>query len=352
MKHFLLTLATLLVASFVYAQSSDEDITPSKYKYANREVGQEVISQFFTGANIPSPSDKLLEEKYDNGLFVVAGGQFGNSAQPYAKDLQAGVSIVDLGGEVGKVLCINGVNSKFNEKFKVNFPKCTGGLNWFNFNWYMDPQNTPQDGSAENMNIRVRVVMNIYANQFSETAPIIDKAYMVTNQGNVIPDASNSADGNAVMTGDFIQRYEDDDSPVLDDDENYIYDANKWMVYEWDTYCPGPDKNDPSKLGAPLRLKMEMKPGELAGATLFIKEVSFTKLASNPDPIKGRRKTMKTIEMKPSDVKAVNTVKPDIDNRGKEAYTLSGVKVSTDRNLPHGVYVIKENGTTRKMLIK
>ena len=109
MKQILLSLAMVMTAGSAFAQ--DVDVTPSKYKYANKEVGQELIDGFVHGSNIAAPCDKLIEEKYNNGLFYVAGGQYDNPKQPYAKDLQAGTSIVDLGGEVGKVLCINGKNS-------------------------------------------------------------------------------------------------------------------------------------------------------------------------------------------------------------------------------------------------
>lgn len=42
--------------------------------------------------------------------------------------LQDGTSIVDMGGEVGKVLCINGANSDFNDTFNVSYPKNSGDI--------------------------------------------------------------------------------------------------------------------------------------------------------------------------------------------------------------------------------
>lgn len=351
MKQILLSLAMIMTAGGAFAQ--DVDVTPSKYKYADKEVGQEAIDGFITGANIAAPCDKLIEEKYNNGMFIVAGGQFGNTAQPYAKDLQAGTSIVDLGGEVGKVLCINGKNSKFNEKYNVKFPQCSGTLNWFNINWFMDPKNTPtisgKEVSDATRNIRVRVVLNVYSNKPGEADNIINAAYMVSNQGNVMPAESNKATAVAITTGEFIERYVDDDSPVLDDNDNYIYDPTKWMVYEWDTYCPTPVDE---QTGVPLRLKMEMVQGNLAGCTVFIKELSFIKLADSSERIAGnkRNKTFKTL--KPGVATGISSINASASNGVKEIYTLNGTRVNAGTQLGQGLYIVKEGGKTTKMVIK
>lgn len=351
MKKAVFGFAMMMATASVNAQNID--LTPSNYKYAERNVGQQTISKFFNGANVPAPCDALVSEAYDNGLFVVAGGQFANPAQPYATDLQAGTSIVDLGGEVGKVLCINGAKSKFNEKFGMDYPKCTGNLNWFNFNWFMDPKNSPVDGGKEDAdrNIRVRVVLNVFANKADEAAEIVKAAYMVTNQGNVMPANSNTADGVAITTGDFIETYEDDGTPVEDENGNYVYDPTKWMVYEWDTYCPEPDDD---KLSTPLRLKMDMHQANLTSSTVFIKEISFTKLVPNEDPIAGntRRKTVLKLTVDPQTVATAIGSIHDTANGVKEIYTLGGTRVNANAQLPQGVYIVKEGDKTVKMVIR
>lgn len=342
MKKHLLSLAALVLSGSMFAQENI-DLTPAYYKPANHAVGQYKIMQFFTGANIPAPCDNLIAESYKDGLFVVAGGQFANPAQPYAQDLQAGTSIVDLGGEVGKVLCINGLNSGYNAANDLNYAQCTGSLNWFNFNWFMDPNNTPVDGTAEAPNIRVRIVLNVCANTLDESANIVNSAYMVTNQGNVMPAGSNTNEGVAITSGEFAE-YDEDGEPVEDEEGNYVYDPTKWMVYEWDTYCPEDG-------GAPLRLKMEMNQGNLASATIFIKEVSFTKLAENPEPILGtRKKTYQQYSVDPQKVEAAIKSVENV-NAKAEYFNLSGMKVDVG-NLTKGVYIVKVNGTTSKAVVK
>ena len=62
-----------------------------------------------------------LLKKYNNGLFAINGGQMPDgTTNTNSNNLQAGISIVDMGGEVGKVLCINGANSNFNKTFNVD----------------------------------------------------------------------------------------------------------------------------------------------------------------------------------------------------------------------------------------
>lgn len=351
MKQILLSLAMLMTAGSAFAQN--EDVTPSKYKYADKEVGQEAIDGFVTGSNIAAPCDELIKEKYNNGMFIVAGGQFGNTAQPYAKDLQAGTSIVDLGGEVGKVLCINGKNSKFNENYNVKFPQCTGTLNWFNFNWFMDPKNTPtisgKEVSDATRNIRVRVVLNVYSNKAGLADNIINSAYMVSNQGNVMPANSNTATGVAVTTGEFIKTYIDDGQPEEGPNGEYIYDPTKWMVYEWDTYCPTPVDE---QTGVPLRLKMEMNYSNLAGCTVFIKEVSFTKLADSSERIAGNKRSKTYQTLKPGLATGINNINASASNGVKEIYTLNGTRVNAGTQLGQGLYIVKEGGKTTKMVIK
>lgn len=354
MKQILLTMAAVMMAAgTAFAQEEGTDFTPSKYKYNDRAVGQETIQKFYTGAN---PNASVLRNDvvagYDNGYLFVAGGQFANAAQPYAKDLQAGTSIVDLGGEVGKVLCINGVNSKFNDTYSMNYPQCTGGLNWFNFDWCTDPDNTPAGGTAEEPNIRVSITVNIFSNTPSAANAVINKAYAMDAENNQQPNGSAGDSGVEVYTGDFVETY-DDGEPVLDDDENMIYDPTKWMVYEWDVRCPDAAKEATFNQYAPLRLKMEMNPGNLANATMFIKEVKFTKLDSNPSPIVGKRqKTFKTYTVDPQKVvTSINAVSVDNTNAEKQVYTIDGKRVNAN-NLAKGVYVVKQGDKAAKYVVK
>lgn len=354
MKKSLLIAAALLAASPVIAQEEMEDITPSGYNYDEMPVGLVNIPVGYDTANPPAPYDPIIQEYYDNGLFIVVGGQM-VSGTKYIDRLRPGVSIVDLGGEVGKVLTVSGHESKVNDVFKnlynveLNVPQCTDALNWFNFGWFTDPNNTPDDGTADEPNIRCRIVMNICSNSIGEADNVINKVYMMDNQGNVRSVSTEfEAERSSVNSAEFAE-YDDDGEPVMDEEENYVYDPTRWLVYEFDFHCPGIDED--KNLAYPLRLKMEMNNGNLNHSTVFFKEVKFFKMASNPDPIKMTRShTYKTMVPNPTatGIQGVRSF-----GEGTMVYNAAGQKVGKSaEGLGKGVYVVKNGSKSQKLLVK
>ena len=148
MKQILLGIAiTLMGGVNLYAQSN-EDITPfTKYDYSTRPVGKETIGWFYKGAHPDETTMKTFVKNYNNGFFFICGGQMGNTT--YQTNIQDGTSIVDLGGEVGKVLCINGSKSDFNTTQKSDLPQCGFADGWVKLNFLSDPETTPIGGLAD-----------------------------------------------------------------------------------------------------------------------------------------------------------------------------------------------------------
>lgn len=270
MKQILLGIAiTLMGGVNLYAQSS-KDITPfTKYDYSTRSVGQETIGGFFANAN---PNRDYLISNYNEGLFVVCGGQM-IKTPANQKKLQDGTSIVDMGGEVGKVLCINGANSDFNDTFNVSYPKNSGDITgWVNLNWTTDPNTTPTDGTAEDPNIHVKIVMNVYAgstNTFKDVNTF-DNVNIVVKY-----------DGQAYSTYEGVK-------PSEFYTEKGNYDITKWMTYEFDTYCENKDTSKPIRLSLNISNK-----GAINNTTIFIKEISFTKI--DPANKTGFKKSFSTL---------------------------------------------------------
>lgn len=270
MKQILLGIAiTLMGGVNLYAQSN-EDITPfTKYDYSTRSVGQETIGGFFANAN---PNRDYLISNYNKGLFVVCGGQM-IKTPANQKKLQDGTSIVDMGGEVGKVLCINGANSDFNDTFNVSYPKNSGDITgWVNLNWTTDPNTTPTDGTAEDPNIHVKIVMNVYAgstNTFKDVNTF-DNVNIVVKY-----------DGQAYSTYEGVK-------PSEFYTEKGNYDITKWMTYEFDTYCENKDTSKPIRLSLNISNK-----GAINNTTIFIKEISFTKI--DPANKTGFKKSFSTL---------------------------------------------------------
>lgn len=273
MKQILLGIAiTLMGGVNLYAQSS-QDITPAKYKYSTRPVGQETISGFFTAANPKADQiQDLINTQYKGGLFFVCGGQMGNEVNQ--SRLQEGTSIVDMGGEVGKVLCINGANSDFNNIYNVSYPKNNKGniTGWVNLNWTTDPATEhTTNGSETAPNIHVKIVMNVYAGSTNQFKDLNIFDYVKT---------LGKADGKEHST-----------QPAVIPNEFYTegsYDITRWMTYEFDTYC---NNSEDSK---PLRLTLNISnKGAINNTTIFIKEISFTEI--DPANKTGFKKSFSTI---------------------------------------------------------
>lgn len=270
MKQILLGIAiTLLGGVNLYAQSN-EDITPfTKYDYSTHSVGQYSIGGFFANSN---PDRDYLINNYNEGLFVVCGGQM-IKAPANQKKLQDGTSIVDMGGEIGKVLCINGANSDFNDTFNVSYHKNSGDITgWVNLNWTTDPNTTPTDGTAEDPNIHVKIVMNVYAGSTN-----IFKDKNTFDNVNIVV----KYDGNAYSTYEGVK-------PSEFYTEKGNYDITNWMTYEFDTYCENKATSKPIRLSLNISNK-----GAINNTTIFIKEISFTKI--DPANKTGFKKSFSTI---------------------------------------------------------
>ena len=348
MKKLLLIVATAFVALSVNAQEL-EDITPAGYDFGSKEVGQLTIQEFLTGAN-QSAYFMQNSDKYDEGLFFVCGGQFANPAQTYAADLQAGVSIVDLGGDAGKVWCVSGMNSTINDVLKEKFGVDLGGRrsigphNWFNFDWATDPQNTPTTNDKDKVfNIRCRLVLNIFANDMREGNDLINHVYCMDDANNQHPAGSQSTKGNNVSTGSTVAF--DEFGDPLEVDGALVWDPNSWLVLEWDANCP---VGDEGAQYAPLRIKMEMNNGNLQGATMFIKEISFFKVEDNEEPIISEvKKSYETYTVSPTT--AIKSIAHGENGVGRQMYTISGIKVNPE-NARNGIFIQKNAGKTVKVI--
>ena len=350
MKKYLLIAVAALFAANVSAQEL-EDITPAGFYYSDMETGPFRPDGYYAGANLQRagvgavPFTTIFEECGEKGLFLLSGAPPASPENLKAEELIAGMAIVDLGGEVGKVLAVSGINSKINEKMKAEFPEWTGNLplataehSLWNFNWTSDPKNTPiTDGTN---NIRMRFVMNVFANEFSESDDIIGATYNSTATRNVIPAGANGVAPH-VKSGEFIQRYEDGD-PVEGDD-GYMWDPTRWLVYEFDT-------NAPAEESIPIRMKMEVVAAQMHNATIFIKEIKFFKLSEEDERItddNGYRKSYLTLSVDP--VASVNNIEAETAAQ-KKVYTVSGIEVGSKNQ--KGVYVEKVGNKTRKVVVR
>ena len=357
-KRFLLaSAAALIMAANVSAQT---DITPSRYKFSNQEVGLYQIDYVNAGAN-PANALPAVVENFNNGFVMLAGAPpiYTGIDSDGAKTVQSGLNIVDLGGTVGKVLCWKGADCTYDKGIAMNSDFTD--IRWFNLNFYTDPANTPYaakfgegDDAIEKAKIRVRLVFSYTQNVLNNNT--LFKMYASTYSNDVVP--KGDADGNGNHTNfrssDFCLLDEDGD-PGVDRDENMVYDPTRWMIYEFDTWAA-------AETGVPTRLKMEMQVDELKTGVLFIKELSFTTDITG-EPV--RREYVTYTPDAPDNIvsqildKVLYSLDGDAVTFFEDAviYTVSGAKIANVRannaiRLDKGFYVAKVGQKSVKIAVK
>ncbi len=255
---------------------AQEDITPSRYVFANLPEGPYVIDATNAGANPPA-AWAIVEEGFADGFVVLAGAppHITGKDAPQVVGFQEGLTVVDLGGEVGKVLCVQGADSKYN----VGTPMGTGYAGaWCNLNFYFDKNKTPtvaefkaqgmsEDEAKEAAKVRVRMVFSVAENEISSEESILGKFYTSNFQNNVSPALTEVPDK---YPGDYFQATDEEGDPIPNEEGEAFYDSSKWMIHEMDITIP-------EASGNPTRLKVELLGGRIAGGTLLIKEIKFTK---------------------------------------------------------------------------
>jgi hypothetical protein len=293
----------------------------------------------------------------------------GNPSNAGYDVLTAGISIIDMGGEIGRVLCINGNGSNFNSFVQENMgaadfkaPEMASGTGYWHINWLSGPDafkngkggedaTLPEDG-----NIRVRITFNVFSNAFDGTA-VPKSIYVKTNQGGVLPKGDDTAENVGTRTDKFAKYYDEDvnheEDPEENDEGETFWDPNTWMVYEFDTWCP---KNDGDTDYAPVYVKCEFN-GWASGIqtrTVLVKSVEFLKVTGNTEPIQKTRKYSYihlTNGVPTTDVASVSNIIANESNAPVEVYNLSGVRVNAE-NLPAGLYIRRQGNTASKFVVR
>ena len=83
---------------------------------------------------------------------------------------------------------------------------------------------------------------------------------------------------NKINSAQFIL-YDDEGDPELDEDENYIYDKNRWLTFQVDFFIMDTFKGDTyagrTSKDMPAKWKIYIPQGGLQKSTIFIKEIKF-----------------------------------------------------------------------------
>lgn len=394
MRKFLLLTAAALTATTAMAELTD--VTPKAYNF---DSGLEIpfFNTYDFDASVAAWNGPVYfitqhPEFYKDGFVMMIGPEIKNGK---FDTFLNGTKVVDLGGEIGKVLCFGGIGSNAQDALKqrgieIELPSYESDPGYLIPFWHADPNVTDSKANGVERACRVRIVLNIFHNSPSSTdsrfQPYLQTGSNGTLGDNEAPDravyptdfcynwgeaesANHQIDWSAA-TADDLALYSTEEGDIEDFAElgqgeaGYVWNPNRWMVYEYDT--PFMD-GEGAESEAPTKIKMEL-PG-FGGCTLFIKSIQFLMKDATEEaiPEKTRRKTWKymnagttSIADVMSDVNAfgVNVNGSDVTtDEAASIYAVTGACVATVAagqtvTLPGGFYVAVANGKSVKFAVK
>lgn len=265
----LLLIATLFAATGAMAQEVTlTDITPKAYDWANQEVGTKMVVKHYDESwNTPFTFSYTL----GGSEYLEDGGCISANATNDVNAIMNGTAVVDLGEGIGKVMCINGANSKAQEV--LGFTTEASINDKIQINIFTNPDNTPRKQW-----IRAKVILNIFSNTLSTTDGVIGNMYFMDADNNNKTSDLVTYPENKINSAQFAE-YDEDGDPVTDENEDYIYDKNRWLTFEIDFYIMDTFKGDTyegrTSKDMPAKWKMYMPQGGLVNSTIFIKELKF-----------------------------------------------------------------------------
>lgn len=288
------------------------DITPKAYDWGSQEVGARmVVKHHDTSWNTPFEFSWQL----GGSQWLENGGCISANACADPGYIEAGTEVVDLGGKIGKVLAINGRDSQ--AKDVLGFTTTASLADKMQINIFTNPDNTPRGNW-----IRCKMVLNIYSNKISTADGIISNQYWMDGDNNNL--GSWFAE-NKINSADFVQ-YDEEGDPITDDNEDYIYDKDRWMVFQVDAWNQdkfiGDDKEGTTSVDIPMKWKMWI-PGEgITQATIFIKSLKFYALDGFND----------------KDVAPAYAAAPHISFQTSDEIASGVESVKAVRNVQEGIY--------------
>lgn len=358
MKRQLLSFAAIYCLGMGCASFAQENITPDGLKFAKATDGTTMPFLVKGGANIPYPFADLEGLYGQNNHLLYLGNP--NVTDEMLAMFSSGSTVVNLGGEVGNVWAIKGINdeSAWGTPMEDSF-----NLGWFTLGIFSDPANTPnvaqftEGGMSEadatkEATIRVKLVCHIHQNEVSTTSKFID-VYANTYTNNQLLKSPSIT----LYSGDFASLEFDEET----EEEVITYDPTAWVEHEFDVVIP-------EAAGAPMWIKLGMG-GGMANSAVYFKEVSFTR---NPvgDPV-----AKKVINLTAGNGTSLNTVKENhirytaangnlqlmnvpvgtpvsvYNVSGKMVANQIAVENSVQVSLDNGIYIVKAGAETIKVVL-
>lgn len=342
MKKTLLIGAALVSSLGAFAQV---DITPANYKFSSAtEIpwypGTILDANILPGATLGEGGvwgDMNFSEYYNNGLFVNASAT--QNTDELQEAFRNGWSLVDLGGEVGQVLCFAGKDSGIANYLNEKYPEMSD--NWskiavdpmnvgrFNLNIYMQDK-YPGDGY-----MHVKFMYNVYSTTLGQGTPIWTQMGIETNS-NGYGNSWNESVNFSYSEDDFAAKWEDGELKT-DEDGYAIWDPTQWKVVEFNQAIGG---------DWPFRIRLWSQ-GDNAWNkfAFFMRDMEITFYDGEESP--GCNFTTEIITVENILTAGVESLVSDDANAPVEYYNLQGVKVA---NPDKGIYIKKQGSKATKVV--
>ena len=356
-RKLLFSAAMLVIATGAMAQN---DITPSRYDFANQEIGQYAIDGCSNGWG-PGNLDAAKESKV--GYVNVTGGAFwANKDTESFVNFQSGLQILDLTEEgIGKVLCFKGVNCT--EDILPKGVCATGGIKaaWPQLAFYSDAEKTPtatgEEGSTAPF-IRVSITYKAIENEPDpEGSPLTELEIKAVKPNSVL--------------NTYAGPFSSTDMMIKDLETEEPYELNEgWQKVEYDFQVGTPE-------GSPFAFSVKINGAKLDAGAILIKEIKFSTPSDGSYP-KGSPKVEKNLTLKGGQiVTGINTPKfegnkvrcdvsiniltiSNLESGDKvEVYSILGTLISSQKTtsdvlaLPlngKGIFIVKTKTTTTKVV--
>ncbi|MCH5234546.1 MAG: hypothetical protein J1E16_04570 [Muribaculaceae bacterium] len=398
MKKTLLFGLALLGSVCAFAQSEGTDVTPAGYKFS--QISE--IPWFDNGYGSPgygfiNVANYVTSSRTGKGVWL----NLGSSAQEYwdannglmgcafvadeetMGQILEGFQIADLGGEVGKVLCWQGVSSNLKDCLEENYPeadwsnlpdKLSSGLKQsFNLNFWLNPKDIWTKGMGY---YRVRLVVNACHHATEDDINngiydfsgenVIKEMYQVNDQGNntsFIYDGTVNEEGQKVnkgnsdvgvlapITNDLFVKRTANGTIIPNREGDPMWDPTKWAIVDYYFNVAGDDKglDENGDTTIPVRIKLGM--GEkLNNLAILIKEFSITKFDGDlTEEIYDKNKepyplTVITPVVGDAGVEGII----DDSNAPIEYFNLQGMKVA---NPEKGIFIKKQGKKSTKVIL-
>lgn len=362
-RKLLFAAATLFVAANVMAQS---DITPSRYDFANQPEGEYLIDGFNAGWG---PGNLEAAYAAEHGYVNVTGGDdFGSKDTDAAKNFQSGLQIIDLGTDVGKVLCYKGVDC--DDAILPQGQKAKGSIPmWPQLCFYSTASNTPsanKDAGVAGAPVRVSILFKAMDNAASDTEAPVNNFETKNPSENFVQNQ---------YAGPFYSS----DMMVKDLETEELFEMNEgWMRVTYDvTIGTTPE----GWVGNPLAFSVKITGKKADVGVILIKEIKFAApsdgtLGAGQDALveKGlvlkngsvstgvERNYVEDKEISCSVADNVLTVSNVNAGEKVEVYTIAGVLVASQVAVSNntstiplsgkGFYIVKAGSANKKVINK